>query len=100
MQYAIKALENVVKTMSCKVLNLEEEIVKIQEESKENEQKDLEKPFKDVSEFLNSTNVSAKKKFRIQETKHLSTGADSSTNITIGWTKNTQKNDFLKKRNM
>ena len=39
MQCAIKALEKVVKAMSCKVFNLEEEIVKIKEESKENEKK-------------------------------------------------------------
>ena len=32
------------------------------------------------------------------ETKHLSTDADSSTNTTVGWTKNTQKPDFFEKR--
>ena len=31
------------------------------------------------------------KKSRIRETKHLSTFADSSTDTTVGWTKNTQK---------
>ena len=35
-------------------------------------------------------------KSRIRETKHLSTDADSSTNAIGGWTKNTQKPDFLK----
>ena len=39
-----------------------------------------------------------KKKFRIRETKHLSTDADSSTDTTVGWTKNTQKPKFLKNR--
>ena len=29
------------------------------------------------------------KKFRRRETKHLSTDADSSTNTTVGWSKNT-----------
>ena len=39
-----------------------------------------------------------KKKTRIRETKHLSTNADSSTNTTVGWTKNTQKPNFFFKR--
>ena len=38
------------------------------------------------------------KKSRIRETKHLSTDADSSTDNTVGWTKNTQKPDFFEKR--
>ena len=37
-------------------------------------------------------------KSRIRETKHLSTDADSSTDITVGCTKNTQKPDFFEKR--
>ena len=36
-------------------------------------------------------------KSRIQQTKHLSTNADSSIDTTVGWTKNTQKPDFFKK---
>ena len=39
-----------------------------------------------------------KKKSRIREKKHLSTDADSSTDTTVGWTKNTQKPDFFEKR--
>ena len=35
-------------------------------------------------------------KSRIRETKHLSTDADSSTDTTLGWTKNTQKPSFFK----
>ena len=35
------------------------------------------------------------KKSRIRETKHLSTDADSSTDTTVEWTKNTQKPDFF-----
>ena len=35
-------------------------------------------------------------KSRIRETKHLSNDADSSTDTTVGWTKNTPKPDFLK----
>jgi hypothetical protein len=38
------------------------------------------------------------KKSRIRETKHLSTDADSSTDTTVGWTKNTQKTDFFEKQ--
>ena len=34
----------------------------------------------------------------IRETKHLSTDADSSTDTTTGWTKNTQKHNFFEKR--
>ena len=33
----------------------------------------------------------------IRETKHLSTDADSSTDTTVGWTKNTQKTQFCLK---
>ena len=38
------------------------------------------------------------KKSRIRETKHLSTDADSSTDTTVGWTKNTQKPKIFEKR--
>ena len=38
------------------------------------------------------------KKSPIRETKHLLTDADSSTDTTVGWTKNTQKTDFFEKR--
>ena len=38
------------------------------------------------------------KKFRIWETKNLSTDADSSTDTTVGWTKNTQKPKFFEKQ--
>ena len=34
----------------------------------------------------------------IRETKNLSTDADSSTDTTVGWTKNTQKSNFFEKR--
>ena len=37
-------------------------------------------------------------KSRILETKLLSTDADSSTNTTVGWTKNSQKPNFFEKR--
>ena len=40
---------------------------------------------------------SVKEKSRIRETKHISTDADSSTDTTIGWTKNTQKKIFFEK---
>ena len=39
-----------------------------------------------------------KKKSRIQDTKHLSTDEDSSTETTAGWTKNTPKPNFFGKR--
>ena len=39
-----------------------------------------------------------KKKSRIQETKHLPTNADSSTDAIGGWTKNTPKPNFFEKR--
>ena len=38
------------------------------------------------------------KKSRIREKKHLWTDADSSTDTTVGWTKNTQKPKFIGKR--
>ena len=40
----------------------------------------------------------ARKKSRLQETKHLSTDADSSTDTIVWWTKNTQKPDFFEER--
>ena len=36
------------------------------------------------------------KKSRLRETKHLLTDVDSSTDTTVGWTKNTQKPEFIK----
>ena len=39
-----------------------------------------------------------KKKTRIRETKHLLTDAYSSTNTTVGWTKNTPKPEFFVKQ--
>ena len=38
------------------------------------------------------------KKSRIRETKHLSTDADSSTDTTVGWTKNIQKPKIFEKQ--
>ena len=38
------------------------------------------------------------KKSLTRETKHLSIDADSSTDTTVGWTKNTQKPKFFEKR--
>ena len=50
-------------------------------------------------EDLASLNVeSMKEKSRIRETKHLSTDANSSTDTTVGWTKNTPKPNFFEKR--
>ena len=40
----------------------------------------------------------SKQKSRIRETKHLSTDADSSTDTTVGWNKNTPKPNFFEKR--
>ena len=47
-----------------------------------------------TNEFMNLLT----KNSRICETKHLSTDANSSTDTTIGWTKNTQKPNFFEKR--
>ena len=38
------------------------------------------------------------KESRIRETKYLLTDADSSTDTTVGWTKNTQQPKFFEKR--
>ena len=46
---------------------------------------------KNYSVKLVSHKVIFLEKSRIRETKHLSTDADSSTDTTVGWTKNTQK---------
>ena len=37
----------------------------------------------------------SEEKSHIRETKHILTYADSSTDTTVGWTKNTQKPDFF-----
>ena len=37
-------------------------------------------------------------KYRIRETKHISTDADSSIHTTVGWTKNNQKPNYFEKR--
>ena len=47
---------------------------------------------------LSNINVHIKKKSRIRETKHLSTDADIITDITVRWTKNTKKPNFIEKR--
>ena len=39
--------------------------------------------------------LASRKKSRIREIKHPSTDADSSTDTTVGLTKNTKKNDFF-----
>ena len=38
------------------------------------------------------------KKSRRRETKHLLTDADSNTDTTVGWTKNSPKPKFIEKR--
>ena len=43
-------------------------------------------------------NSNQDEKSRIRETKHLSTDADSSTDTTVGWTKNSRKPKFFEKR--
>ena len=43
-------------------------------------------------------NILFGKKSRIRETKNLSTDADSSTDTTVGWTKNSRKPNFFEKR--
>ena len=45
----------------------------------------------------NKLREALKKRSRIRETKNLSTDADSSTDTTVGWTKNTQKPKKIKK---
>ena len=48
--------------------------------------------------LVNSKKSKHPKKFRIRETKHISTDADRSTDTTEGWTKNTPKLFFFEKR--
>ena len=43
-------------------------------------------------------NQGLRKNSRVQETKHLSTDADISTDTTVGWTKNSRKPNFFEKR--
>ena len=71
MQHAIQELEKVVKAMSQKVINLEEEVVKMKEGSKGNKNNELKEPFKTASDFLNSTPVSANEKPSVVETKSM-----------------------------
>ena len=48
--------------------------------------------------YIFTKNVVVLKKFHIREKKHLSIDADSSTDTTVGWTKNTQNPNFFKKK--
>ena len=57
--------------MSRKILHLQEEIVQVTEESKENKYIDLKEHFKDASYFQNSTPVSRKQKLSFVETKSI-----------------------------
>ena len=54
--------------------------------------------YKGRLQLLHNYSWKVSQKSRIRETKHLSTDADSSTDTTLGWTKNTQKPDFFEKR--
>ena len=47
---------------------------------------------------ISVTDEGALQKSGIRETKHLSTEADSSTNTTVGWTKNTQPPSLFGKK--
>ena len=69
MLYAIKEFKKALKAMTRKVIHLEEEVVKMKKDSKENFKNELKEPFKTASDFLNSTPVSAKKKPSVVETK-------------------------------
>ena len=69
MLYAIKELEKVLKAMTRKVSHLEEEVVKMKKDSKENKNNELKEPFKTSSDILNFTPVSAKEKPSAVETK-------------------------------
>ena len=51
-----------------------------------------------MAETQFASDLDTLKKSRIQETKHLSTDADSSTDTTVGWTKNTKKPKTILKR--
>ena len=53
--------------------------------------------FQSICESV-SESPPPQKKSQVRETKHLSTDADSSTNTTVGWTKNTQKPNFFEKQ--
>ena len=69
MKHAIQELEKVLKAMSRKVIHLEEQVVKMKEDSKENKKNELKEPFETASDFLNSTPVSANEKPSVVETK-------------------------------
>ena len=62
MQNVIKELEKVVKAMTHKVIHLEEQIVKIKEDSKAMTNNDVKESFEDASDYKSSTPVSAKEK--------------------------------------
>ena len=52
----------------------------------------------EVGEMKIKVDLDIAEKSRIRETKHLSTDADSITDTTVGWTKNTKNQIFLKNR--
>ena len=86
MKHAIQELEKVLKAMSQKVI-LEEEVVKIKEDSKENKKNELKEPFKTTSDFLNSTPVSANEKHQLL-TPNLKSLRSISSNVNTSAKKN------------
>ena len=59
MEHAVRELEKVVTAMTCKEIHLEEEIIKVKVNSKNTQ---MNEPFKDTSDYTNSTPVSEKGK--------------------------------------
>ena len=68
MEHSLRELEKVVKAITCKVLYLEEKIVKVKVNSKTTQ---MNEPFKDTSDCKNSTPVSKK--------EHITAGIEKSS---------------------
>ena len=92
----VAMLEKVIDAMTQKVLSLEIEIEQLK--TKMILPKVTENPSRIRVHEIKSKSQVSEEKSRIRETKHLSTNADSSTDTTVGWTKNTQKTEFFEKR--
>ena len=66
MEHAVRELEKVVKAMSRKVIHLEDEITNIKVNTRNAK---VEEPFKDTSDYINSTLVSTEKRCKKEGTQ-------------------------------
>jgi hypothetical protein len=73
MEHAVRELEKVVKAMRRKLIHLENEITNI---NVNNKNAKVDEPFKDTSEYINSTPVSTEKSLAVVDEKSVKSKKD------------------------